>query len=250
MFNNDKAIKFGLTDDEKSSKYLLRSRQQIVSAMHELCNKSTNINAYYHKGLRNLLTSIVAVIPDKNLVTLETVNDQLKHREVLREGSLFCVGRVGNIPVKFQLNGIQEAVFHGDTVFVSPLPDGIYRPQRREFFRVTTPALKPVTCSFTKQELGAQKLGVANISVGGVCLIDSAPDHQYLLGEILTDVVLKLAEFGTLETTLEIQNIANTSRRGNRKSVHIGCRFIGLSAGGSTLIQRYLHRLQLQQISQ
>ncbi len=250
MSNNDKTIKFRLTDDEKRSKYFLRSKQQIVSAMHELCNKSTNLNAYYHKGQRNLLTSIVAVIRGKNLVTLETVNDQLKHLEVLQEGSLFCVARVGNIPVKFQLNGIREAVFHGDTVFVSPLPDGIYRPQRREFFRVVTPALKPVICSFARQGLVAQKLVVANISVGGVCLIDSAPDHQYLLGEILTDVVLELAEFGTLETSLAIQNITSTPRRSNRKAIRIGCCFIGLSAGGSTFIQRYLHRLQLQQISQ
>ena len=250
MSNNGQSNESGLTDEEKGSSYFLRSRQQIVSALHELCNKSTNINAYYRAGQRNILTSIVAVIPDKGLVTLETVNDQRKHLEVLQEGSLFCVGRVGNIPVKFHLNGIKEVLFHGETVFVSPLPDGIYRPQRREFFRVVTPMLKPVLCSFTREGVGTQSLVVANISVGGVCLIDSDTDRQYLLREKLTDAVLELAGFGTLETTLEIQNLLRTTRRNGRKAIRIGCCFIGLSTGDSTLIQRYLHKLQMEQFTQ
>lgn len=249
MSKRDKAIKFRLTDDERRSKYYVRDRQQIVAVLNELRKKSTNLFAYYRTGQRNIVTSIVAVFPNKDLLILETATSQRCHNEILREGSLFCFAKVYRIQVNFQLIGIQETSFRDDAVYVSPFPDGIYRPQRRDFFRVATPILTPVMCSFTKEDIGAQKLTLVNVSVGGVCLVDSNPNHQYLLGELLTDVVLELDGFGTIESTLKVQNIIWTSRKYGRKAIRIGCRFIGLSMADSTLIQRYLHRLQLERLS-
>lgn len=120
MSNREKAIHFRLTDDERRSKYFLRERKQIIAVLRELGRKSTNLFAYYRNGQPYIPTSIVAVIPDQDILTLETAASQLQHDEVLSDGSLFCVAKVDNIQLKFQLTDIQETDFRGDTVYVAP----------------------------------------------------------------------------------------------------------------------------------
>jgi c-di-GMP-binding flagellar brake protein YcgR len=249
MANREKAIHFRLTEDERRSKYFLRKRQQIIAMLRELARKSTNLSAYYRNGQRFIPTSIVAVIPKQDILTLERAASQLQHDEVLSEGSLFCVSKVDNVQLKFPLADIQESDSWGDTVYVAPFPDGIYRPQRRDFFRVSTPVLKPIVCSLIKHDIGAQKLTTVNISVGGICLIDPNPDHDYRLGELLCEVVLELSGFGTIKTALKVRNITRISRTNGEKAFRIGCCFVDISMGDRTLIQRYLHKLQLEQLS-
>jgi len=241
--NEQKTELFSVEDHEK---YLIYSRTEISRVLNELSKRPDIITAYFNGGKEYLLTAVLAVLPDRELVVLDYGPDERTNRRVLDAERLICVTKHNNIDIRFNCTTPQRAKFQEKQAFAAPIPESLFRLQRREFFRVSTPITSPVVLQIPQEEGTLLELNVADLSCGGLGLLD--PDGM-LPAEPLTELkgcVLFLPD-ETLTLDLQIRNRIRHTLRDGRQVTRIGCAFVNLPLNQNAVIQRYIHRLQVEQ---
>jgi c-di-GMP-binding flagellar brake protein YcgR len=157
-----------------------------------------------------------------------------------------CVTRHDHVSVRFSCSGLQRAKFQGRTVFAAPLPTSVYRPQRREFFRVATPIYNPLRIRIPQPQGDPLDLMVVDLSCGGVGIYDPQESLKAQPGDAIAGCGLELPGFGRFVCDLEVRNMVRVRRADGDEVKRIGCQFKGLAMDANALIQRYLHKLQLE----
>lgn len=238
---------FELDSIPDKDKYLLDSRDEVVMSLLELSKKPDLITAYYGHANDVIITTVVDVLQERNLVILECGPNSEKNRQLLSAGSTTCLSKHNDIDIRFQLNGLRSARYQGQSVFAAPIPETLLRLQRREFFRVHTPLMTPITCHFEHQ--GSQlALPLADISIGGLALVDAKKCFNAEQGIVLPQCTLCFPEQGgEIELALEVRGIFMYGQNEGKKVRRIGCAYLDLSPSDSHFIQRYINRLQIQQ---
>ncbi len=239
------ANKTELSEFEQQDQFLLQSTEGIVHVLKDLSRKPDIITGYFENGRRYILTAVIKVLPERGLVVLDEGPDESGNLKLLEEGRLLCVTKHNRIHIKFTLNGVQKARLRGESVLAAPLPESVFRLQRREFFRIRTPLATPVTCEVPWIE-GREELKVVDLGYGGLALEDAGAKYKKPAGEILEDCGLHLPDFGQVELALEIRNIIPQKYRDGSPYNRIGCQFRQLPLDRSAIIQRYIHQLQVE----
>ena len=235
-----------LFDVAEQEKYLLYSRTAIINVLHELTKRPDIITAYFNQGREYILTAVLSVMPDRNLVVLDYGADEKQNRRLLEQGRVVCVTKHDNISIKFALEGLQRAKFQERQAFAAPLPETLFRLQRREFYRVPTSTINPLKC-LVPQPGGEQlELNVTDISCGGVGLVDPRNSFAPEPGQILGGCRIDLPEYGVLTCDLEVRNTFMQAQNDGSQVRRIGCAFIALPVDKNAVIQRYIHRVQVE----
>lgn len=240
------AQKTEISDFEHQQQFLLESKGEIVHVLNDLSRKPDIITGYFDAGNRYVLTAVLKVLPERGLVVLDQGPDSAGNERLLQKGELLCITKHNRIHIKFKLRGIKKARFQGESVFAAPLPDSVFRLQRREFFRIRTPIANPVTCEIP-DVVAPRQLKVLDIGYGGLALEVLEADEQWEPGQTFPDCVLNLPEFGKVNLTLEVRNIVPQRFRDGTEYRRVGCQFVQLPLDRSATIQRYIHRLQVEQ---
>mgnify|MGYP002713138180 CR=1 FL=1 len=124
---------------------------------------------------------------------------------------------------------------------------GVCRVQRREFFRVSVPVAAPILCRIPRPDGQALELPVVDLSCGGIGLIAPSAGVGLELRETLADCIIELPEFGTLSVNLQVRNMRGHRQSNGEQAQRIGCAFVGLTMDRNALIQRYIHKVQVEQ---
>lgn len=231
---------------EIQDQYLLHSKPEISRVLRDLAKKPDIITAYFDGGTRYFLTAILGVLPDRDLLVLDYSPDEELNELALRTQRLVCVTRHEHVSVRFTCAGLQRAKYQGRPVLAAPLPESVYRPQRREYFRVVTPTVSPLRVRVPKPGADPVELVVLDLSCGGAGMHDPAQAFAAQPGELIKGCGLELPGFGFITFDLEIRNNVPTRRSDGSPLMRIGGQFRGLSNDGTALLQRYLHKLQLE----
>lgn len=237
-----------LIDIADHEKYLTNSRTKIITSLLELAKTPSLVNAYYNHGKAHQITTIIDVLADRDLVIIECGPDSDSNRELLAAGSATCLSKFNDIDIRFQLHELRKARYRGQSVFAAPIPDSLLRLQRREFFRVPAPLIEPITCRFKTEEGDDLELPLADISIGGLGIIDAKQRYNGKVGTTLKAVTLTFPNGGgEMEVALEVRGVFMHSRMEGQREQRIGCSYIDLRHDQSSFIQRYVNRLQMQQ---
>lgn len=232
--------------EEDLARYRVESKLDIVRVLREIARDTTMVSAFFNEGRNQTITTIIKVIPEKDLLVLEKSQGEHDKQLMLASPKIDFEGRPNQVLVRFRVDGLTAAKFNGDSVFVTRLPDYIYRVQRREFFRISTSVIDPLTCHIPliKQR---DSLELADISVGGLSLNDPDfifPDQIIELFNKINNCVLHIPEHGDIRVNLELRNIFTRTIKG-KEIQRIGFAYVNLNAGQMTIIQRYINRLQI-----
>lgn len=232
---------------EEQEKYLLYSRTAIINVLHDLSKRPDIITAYFNGGKEYLLTAVLTVLPERELVVLDYGADEKQNLRMLAADRIVCVTKHDNISIKFSCEELQRAKFQDRQAFAARLPDTLFRLQRREFFRVSTPVFNPLKCRIPDVERGELELTIVDISVGGIGLLDPYFRVTQEIGTILRECSVDLAEFGLLHCDLQIRNSFMQAQNDGGKVRRVGCAFTNLTLDRNALLQRYIHRVQIEQ---
>lgn len=240
------ARKTNLSEFEQQEQFLLHAKGEIVHVLNDLSRKPDIITGYFDRGERYLLTAVLAVLAERGLVVLDYGPDETLNEALLRSGRLVCATKHERIHIKFTLEGVQRARFQGKPVFAAPLPETVFRLQRREYFRVRTPITTPVTCEVPWGDERRQ-LVVADVGYGGLALVDDDCSYPGDLNDVLKGCVLTLPGNETLQVDLEVRNRVPLRHKDGAEFQRIGCQFVQLPLQHNVVIQRYIHQLQVAQ---
>ena len=233
-----------LSGVENPEQYLRTGRVQVVRVLRELAERPDVITAYFNQGSRQLLTAVLEVRADRNLLVLDQGPNERVNQQAVETDRLLCVTQHNRVSVKFSCTGLQRARSQGHPVFACPIPESVYYLQRREFFRVPLPHQNPVLCRIPRDGGDPLELPVLDIGVGGLALLDAQDRLPLEPLEELRDCGIHLPFFGFVVLNLQVRYRKDAGIDGKAK--RIGCAFLPMDMGTMTLLQRFLHKTQLE----
>jgi flagellar brake protein len=240
-----------------NSPYWIDSPVEVLHLFRTMARKSAKVTLWISPA--EFVPSMVLDVLPNGDVLLDVDVDTRVNQKLLAAPTVIVSGNVDKVPVKFHLESLKLVLHQGAQAFVARAPRRIHKLQRREFYRVTIPATKPLYCRFevtrpplfgkgtpTRQTSNNR---VLDLSLGGLCLEMPAlegytPESQTQVGPcqmILPDsdrpVVFDLL-FCHVQTTQD--------RRG--QVIHkVGGQFKALSPVDQKRLHAYMLQLEREQ---
>jgi c-di-GMP-binding flagellar brake protein YcgR len=237
-----------LADLDGADRFLLRNRNEIRALLISLARQPDIITAYFNEGKRYLLTAVLGVIDERGLLVLDFGPDDTITKQAIASGRLVCTTKHEGVPIRFSCDQLQSARFQALPAIATPLPGSIYRMQRREFFRVTTPRINGPRCEIPNPQGGEPYLlTVCDISVGGVGMIDTAGRMRADAQQRYENCRIFLPEHGEVVLNLIIRNIGSQATAAGELLPRYGASFEGMSLSDNAHLQRYIFQQQMQQ---
>jgi c-di-GMP-binding flagellar brake protein YcgR len=227
------------------AQYLLRAKSEIQFILHGLLEAVSQMTVFFNEGKDMLLTTLVDL--DDEYIYLDFGASMEVNRKALTVDRLFCVTQQDKVRIQFILRGLEQVEFAGRPAFRALLPDEVLRLQRREFFRLTTPVMKPLKCVIpvpdTSGNMNALEVSVVDVSGGGIAIalpegVDLNPDIEF------RGCRMELPEIGVITTNLRIRNQFEITLKSGGRVRRAGCEFMNLAGPMLTLLQRYIIKVE------
>jgi c-di-GMP-binding flagellar brake protein YcgR len=227
--------------------YEVESRREIVALLRQISEKHQLIRLQVNGEADTCMTSLLDVDSDTNTIVLDRSISREQNERIVASKKLMCETSLDKIRILFGLTGMREIAYEGGSAIRADIPATLIRLQRREFYRMATPVSNPVRVTIPlPPELGG-KLDVfplADISCGGIALLDNKLVLGTATGGTLTGCRIELPEIGPVTTSLQIRNSQDITLLNNKTSRRLGCQFIDISRGNLAGVQRYITKLE------
>jgi flagellar brake protein len=241
----ENSLKIEVLSKERDEKYSISSPKEIKFVMHYIAEKGSRVALYYGNTNDFILTTLLAV--DDTGMWLEQSQNDSDNRYVTESNKLTFVSSHFQIKVQFSVSQVHSAMYQGRPAFYLPLPDRLYRLQRREYYRLMTPVTNPLHCVITKEPSPVIKLRefiIMDISCGGVGLTCTETDAELAPGQSYSDCQIELPDLGTIRGTIEVKNLVVLPSKSGNAHKRAGCEFKNLDGASIILLQRYITNMQ------
>lgn len=228
---------------ENQSLYQVHSRREILSILHGIQTQHQLLSMVINGGAEVIVTSILEIDESNNKIYIDRASSALVNQRVIESDDIELSSSLDRIRISFFTAEVNESEQDQRPAFSIAIPPVLIRLQRREFFRVNTPAINPVTCKFVlPTELHLAQ--VVDISGGGIAILDEKHLLTTEVGSEYHHCHINLGEHGTIDTTLQIRNSQDFALGTGKANRRLGCQFIDLPPSMLTQVQRYIMYLE------
>jgi len=227
--------------------FMLYSRGEIAAILARVGRERTLVTVYTGGESEFCITTILGVDADFDEVTLDMPVAGPAQQRLLAARDLVFVVFFENVKIQFRAPLAQASGVEGRAAFRVRLPSQMLRLQRREYFRVRTPATSQATC-LVPTASGASRyesLRLLNISVGGVAVLSYPSLFELPVGEIVRNCFLDLPGVGPVNVSFQVVNVYEDD--GDSDGRRCGCQFIDLTPQARMMVQRYVNRVEMEQ---
>ncbi|HKJ82881.1 MAG TPA: flagellar brake protein [Mariprofundaceae bacterium] len=239
---------------DNHEEFLVHSRTEILALLRGLRKNHELVTAHFDQGRESMLTTILSVLEDRNILILDYGVNEALNRNMLESDKVVFTTTYNRVKIQFSTESLKKVRYDKLNAFKMEIPDSVLRIQRREHYRIDTPVINPLCClipvHIEKDAVESEttlKATVVNISVGGVGIVDVPPQAKIESGRIYRGCRIGLPGTGTLEVDMEVVNIYEISSKKGGKTTRYGCRFIDLKGSMQAMIQRYVLKLEREQ---
>lgn len=228
--------------------FRLESPTEVLRILRDLIRDHQLVTAYFNDGREFILTTILHVDPEANHLVLDYGADEQMNRRLLERQRALFVTRHNQVRVQFSAEQIVRATYQSLPALVVPIPESLFRVQRREYFRLNAPMGHHLNLSFAAPDGSEINARIVDISVGGIGIIEPGEDEDcnWEAGTLIANCRIELPEEGTIETDIEIRNRYQTGEQAGIPIYRVGCRLLRLDSRQTAAIQRYIHRVELE----
>lgn len=241
----DIPLKIEILSKEQDDKLRISSPNEIKFVMHYIAEKGNRVALYYGNENHFILTTLLAV--DDTGLWLEQSPNGSDNNQVAKSSQLTFVSSHLQIKVQFTASQASSMMYQGHPAFYLPLPNSLYRLQRREFFRLMTPVTNPLRCVITKDsspKKQTREFIIMDVSCGGVGLTCMETDSDLTPGNSYLDCRIELPGLGTIRGTIEVKNLVLLPSQSGVTQKRAGCEFKNLDGASIILLQRYVTNMQ------
>lgn len=226
---------------------MLYSRAEILAILQRLAEQRTLVTVYTDGDSEFAVSMVLQVDPDFDVIDFDMPADAQASARLLASRELVFVIFLENIKVQFRADVAKAVVVQESPAFRVRLPTQLLRLQRREYFRVRTPANARPTCLVPKSD-GAteyESVHLTNISVGGLAAMTYPSQFELPVGRLVHNCYLDLPGIGAIRIAFRVVNIYDADPE--HPSRRFGCEFVDLSSQARMMIQRYVNRMEAEQ---
>lgn len=226
--------------------YEVESPREIVALLRSLRDKNQLVHMLINGGHDACVSSILEVDTDNDLVILDKPADREQYRRLLGARRVAFETSLDKIRIMFSTGHMDEATYMGGAALCVPIPETLVRLQRREYYRMPTPVTNPVRVTIPMPPVlgGAQTFPIADISCGGIAVLDNRLQLGSTIGATFDNCKIELPDTGTVTATLQIRNLLDMTLLNSKTNRRVGCEFINLSRGNLAMVQRYITALE------
>ena len=196
-------------------------------------------------GGTSYTTTVWTVDGQQGRLSLAADAGQPAVRNLVDAGEATAVAYVDSVKLQFDLRHL--VLVHGPnaSALQAELPAMLYRFQRRDSFRVRTPANAAPTATLRHPSLPEMMLAlrVLDVSVGGCALALPAAVPPLAAGIQIAGVRIELDADTRFEATLTLQHVSGGMGSTN-SAQRLGCAFGKLDGAAQRALQRYIDQTQ------
>ena len=230
---------------ENMEHYMLYSRGEIMQKLRQLGKKNSLISLHF--GEQSMLSTIVDVLADKNLLVLDYGGSEEMNQKLLKYNKATIKTDYDGISAQFSVKDIRKARLQGKASFACPLPESVLWVQRREFYRVRIPLSEVVTCELIHGDNNRTEYPVLDISTGGIALFDINDELELEPGNVFHNCKLTMGDHSTAFINLEIRNHILKNPNDPSEGTRCGCAFLNLTGDFESDVQKFINIVDLQQ---
>jgi c-di-GMP-binding flagellar brake protein YcgR len=239
-------LKIEILSEVDDDRHRVISAKEIEFVMHHIAEKMTKVALYYDDANDFILTTLLAA--DETGLWLEQSPSGSVNKRITESNKLVFVSSHFQAKVQFTADHPSSVWYLGYPAFFLPLPDSLYRIQRREYFRLMTPVVNPLRCIIGAGKATSPKppheFIIMDISCGGVGLTCKESDTELTPGTSYPDCQIDLPEVGTIKGTIEVRNLVSLTSESGHTQCRAGCEFKNLDGASTMLLQRYITYIQ------
>jgi flagellar brake protein len=227
--------------------YEVDSRREIIALLRAIGEKTQLIRMLVRGEADVCVTSILEVDPDTDSVYIDCSIDPEQNRRILAANRLAFETTLDKIRILFSAEQAVATTYNGGPALQITLPPSLIRLQRREFYRMPTPVSNPVRAMIPlplDQGGGSAIVPLADISCGGIAILDNKLVLGNTIGQKYLDCRLDLPDIGSVTTGLRIRNSMELTLLNNKSNRRLGCEFVDISRANLAMVQRYITKLE------
>jgi flagellar brake protein len=227
-------------------RYWLYSKFEIETLIARLCDDRLPMTVYWGKNGQFAVTQIMKVDAFLNEVHFDLPHTPLQQSQLLDASELVFVAFVESVKLQFTLEAPRRSSDGGYPSFHCAFPDRVLRLQRREYYRVRTPESASANClvPYSGDQAQYELLRVLDVSVGGLAMLAYPRHFDPAQGTVIDRCYLDLPGVGTVTVRLRVAHVETTADELSRRC---GCEFLDLSPQARMMLQRYVHRIDVEQ---
>ena len=234
-----------LLSTDEFSQYMLNTKSEMFAVFRGMVEHVSQVTVFFNEGKDMVLTSLISY--NDNGIFLDLGASPEINRKALEAKKFFCVTQLDRVKIQFILRGLRRVETKEGPAFFAALPDSVLRLQRREYYRLATPIVRPLKCVLTfpvaNGESRILEAHIGDISGGGLGVI-SIPLHVELETGLELGCRVELPEVGVVKGTIVVRSSFESVTRSGVKSKRAGCEFVKLPGPMLTLIQRYIIKVE------
>lgn len=235
-----------ILEADEYSRYMLRTPAEVSMVLRNLNDRVSQITVFFNEGQDMLLTTVAAVANDH--LVLDFGPDEEMNRKALTAEKHFCVTMLDKVRIQFILRGFQKIEHEGRPAFLCALPEELLRLQRREYYRLLTPIVRPLLCTvpipLPSGDIHLHEAHVFDISGGGMGIAAPPEGVPFALDMKFPNCRVDLPEVGIVTGALRVRSLFNVTLRSGATMRRAGCEFVDLPGPMMTLIQRYIIKVE------
>jgi len=234
-------------DLENWHDFEVESRREIIALLRGISEKKQLIRMLVHGESDVCVTSILEVDPDNDAVILDCSINPEQNRRIVAAKSISYETSLDKIRIMFGSEPAQSVTFEGGPALKIAVPTSLIRLQRREYYRMATPVSNPVRVQIplpAEMGGGTTHFPLADISCGGLAILDNRLILGDTIGRIYHDCRIELPEAGTIATGLQIRNSIELTLLNNKSNRRLGCQFVDIPRSALNAVQRYITKLE------
>lgn len=235
-----------LLDDDR---FLVRNEKEVAQVLNDLAKHKIMINASFNHGHDTFLTTVISVDDANRAVYMDIGLDENFNARLLASDHIIF-SRDGGIRIRWTSSSVKRVKLKDGEAIKISLPKDLIRVQQREFFRMSTPTVRPIVCTIPQygadgEELDPLELFLIDISAGGIGAYIPGDLPEVLdVGVVLEHCKIDFPELGKTDLTMKVRRVEHEQVREGVFRYHLGLEFDKLSRGNQALIQRYIFNLE------
>lgn len=241
-------LRFELLKSDDYAHYIQRDPREVRFILRSLIERRAMVSTYFGPTGDFLLTTVLGLSEEENTLYLDWGADEGINARVAASDELTCMSQLDRVKIQFALQYARPSTLAGAKAFAAPVPDSLLRLQRREYYRLVTPATHGVKCSVVVHGDGANELRVdatvIDISGGGLAVMVPPEGTPFEPDREFHHCRINLPEIGTIETKMRVRSVFRISAANGKPMLRAGCQFVRMADSQVSMIQRYILRVE------
>ncbi len=232
--------------------YQVHSRREILALLRNICDQKQMINMIANQGSVSIVTAILAIDEDEGSVIIDATQHQKVSQRFVDSDNVSFETALEQIRILFFVKKVEACQYAELPAFKIAVPETLIRLQRREYYRVPTPLVSPVSCNITIPQLSTSEtrsinVVLQNVSGGGIAIIDEHGVLDQTIGRIYKHCRIDLPGGTLVVASLEIRNVQEIRLPNGKHVRRLGCLFVDLPHAMLAAVQRYITKLEREQ---